>query len=179
VTGAGLPTRRLFFACWPTPAVRAMLCRETGARVRHCGGLPVAPADLHLTLAFLGQVDDAQQAALVAAARRLAVPDFSLALDRYGWFEAAQVLWLGCREVPAALARLAGELAGQARAAGLQPDPRPFRPHVTLARKVRNPPDLAPPRMLTWPVGDFALVESLAAPAGLRYRLCRRFPDSG
>ncbi|CAG0940635.1 RNA 2',3'-cyclic phosphodiesterase [Gammaproteobacteria bacterium] len=176
--GAAAPARRLFFALWPDPPVREALWRETREAVRRCGGQPVPPDNLHLTLLFLGQVAEARQATLVAAVRQLAAPRVELVMDRYGWFAAARVLWLGCGEVPAALGSLARDLAGLATAAGLRADPRPFQPHVTLARKLRNPADLAPPRPVTWRASGFVLAESLAGPAGPHYELRARFADS-
>lgn len=172
--------RRLFFALWPDAATREALHRATRTIVRHCGGRPVPVANLHLTLQFLGNVSDERLAAVTAAGRAVACPHLVMTLDRTGWFEAAQVLWLGCSEAPEALVRLAGELGQQLVAvAGLTPDPRPFRPHVTLARKVRNPPGLRAPRPVTWTVDGFALLESVTAPDGARYGVLEAFPAPG
>lgn len=169
--------RRLFFALWPDEATRAALYRATRATARHSGGKPVAPGHLHLTLLFLGNVPDERLEAVATAAGALRVPPFELSLDRYGWFEAAQVLWLGCREPPPELRPLAGELAHlMTEVAGLRPDPRPFHPHVTLARKVRNPPELDAPRSVAWPVRGFALVESVTDPGGATYSVLQEFP---
>ena len=171
--------RRLFFALWPDAPLRAALHRETRARVRHCGGKPVPAANLHLTLVFLGNVPDERLAAVRSAAGVLGVPRFSLTLDRYGWFDAAQVLWIGCTALPAPLQALAAELGHlMAEVAGLRTDLRPFHPHVTLARKVRNPPDLQPPRPVEWPVRGFALVESVTDPDGAKYEVLENFAAS-
>lgn len=178
MTGAAPRARRLFFALWPEPALREALWQQAREQLQRCGGRLVPQDNLHLTLAFLGHVDEVQQAVLVAAARTLPAPRCDLLLDRYGWFESAQVLWLGCSQTPAPLLALASALAGQARAAGLRIDPRPFHPHVTLARKPRNLPDLAPPRPLAWSVDGFVLAESLSGPADSRYAVLERFADS-
>jgi 2'-5' RNA ligase len=176
MTAAAVRLRRLFFALWPADATREALRRETRTVVRHCGGKPVTPANYHLTLAFLGNVPDERLPAIMAAARALEVPAFDLTLDRYGTFEAAQVLWIGPAEAPAPLRLLAGEIGHlMAEVAELPTDLRPFHPHVTLARKVRNPPELKPPRPVTWPVDGFALVESETDPAGARYQVIATF----
>ncbi|GIK35037.1 MAG: RNA 2',3'-cyclic phosphodiesterase [Gammaproteobacteria bacterium] len=179
MTGVAPRARRLFFALWPEPALREALWQETREQLQRCGGRLVPQDNLHLTLVFLGEVGQAQQAAVVAAARRLPLARFELLLDRYGWFESAQVLWLGCSQTPASLLALASALAGKAQAAGLRIDPRAFHPHVTLARKLRNPPDLAPPRPVAWRVDGFVLAESLSGPGGPRYAVLERFADSG
>jgi len=179
VSAGAVHLRRLFFALWPDEALRSALHRETRARVRHCGGKPVPAANLHLTLAFLGNVPDERLDAVRTAAGALGAPRLLLTLDRYGWFDAAQVLWIGCSESPAPLRQLAAELGHlMAEVAGLNTDLRPFHPHVTLARKVRNPPELRPPRPVEWPVSGFALVESVTDPAGAKYEVLENFGAS-
>lgn len=178
---AGNRPARRFFALWPGQETRHQLARAARSCLAAGAGRPVAPADFHLTLLFLGTPDATRQAALVAAARGLAVPAFELVLDRCGCFEAAGVLWLGCSVVPVELAELAAMLAAQARALGLQPDPRPFRPHVSIARRLAMP---SPPRVVVapvrWQVGGFALLASRdGAQDGARYLAEHRFPDSG
>ncbi|MBW7931553.1 MAG: RNA 2',3'-cyclic phosphodiesterase [Gammaproteobacteria bacterium] len=181
MSAAGSRPARRFFALWPGQETRHQLARAARGCLVAGAGRPVAPADFHLTLLFLGTPDARQQAGLVAAARELAVPAFDLVLDRCGCFEAAGVLWLGCSVVPVALAELAAALAAQARALGLQIDPRPFRPHVSIARRPAMPPRqvvVAPP--VRWQVGGFALLASRdGVQGGARYLVEHRFPDSG
>ena len=76
----------------------------------------------------------------------------------------------------AAPATLANLLNTRLRAAGFQIEPRPFVPHVTLARRVRcaSLPRLEAP--LTWPVREFALLESIAQPLHPRYETLAVFP---
>jgi 2'-5' RNA ligase len=75
--------------------------------------------------------------------------------------------------VPATLAAM---LTPRLRAAGFHIEPRPFAPHVTLARRVRcaSLPRLESP--LTWPVREFALLESIAQPLHPRYETLAVFP---
>ncbi len=74
---------------------------------------------------------------------------------------------------PAALAAL---LTTRLRAAGFHIESQPFVPHVTLARRVRcaSLPRLESP--LTWPVREFALLESIAQPMYPRYETLAVFP---
>lgn len=96
----------------------------------------------HLTLAFLGDIDDAEAAramdALDAACADAApVP---LAPDGLGKFgrPADATLWLGLAPDPALLA-LAERVREELAARDLPFDPKPFRPHITLGRRVRIP----------------------------------------
>src|ERR1700733_8894965 len=102
----------------------------------------------HVTLAFLGQVDETAAARLLPrlerAARRHAA--FRLAFAGAGAFPAAtraNVLWSGLSGDRGALARLAESVAAGARRAGAPPPDkgRRFQPHLTLAR-CRMPVDV-------------------------------------
>jgi len=102
----------------------------------------------HVTLAFLGQVDEAAAARLLPRLERAARSHHQvrLAFADAGAFPAARranVLWSGLSGDRGALARLAESVAAGARRAGAPPPDkgRRFRPHLTLAR-CRMPADV-------------------------------------
>ncbi|WP_376690064.1 RNA 2',3'-cyclic phosphodiesterase [Wenzhouxiangella sp. EGI_FJ10409] len=165
------PTRRLFFALWPDDEIREEIAtrRERLGRVSR---QQVPDHNLHLTLVFIGDRPDAELVAIERAADGLKAEAFDLVLDRFGWFARAGVVWLG-GEAPDPMLALAGELGAAMAALGIELDPRPFRPHVTLFRKVRRRPELPEPRPLHWPVREFALVESIS---GRPYQVLRTWP---
>lgn len=109
----------------------------------------VAPESLHLTLAFLGELDDPRLAAAeqaTAAAAREGAP-FTLALTHLGTFgpaRASRVIWAGVSGDIAALGNLQGRLASELELRGFPREDRPFSPHLTLAR-IKEPlrPDVA------------------------------------
>ena len=74
--------------------------------------------------------------------------------------------------IPTALQHLHAELAGALRQLAPPVEPRPFRPHVTLARRASPCPPLTQPGPLRWPVHDHVLVQSIA---GAPYRVLRRY----
>jgi len=172
-------TRRLFFALWPDAELRTAIVDRTEAVDLHdvLGGRRVPAHNLHLTLVFLGNVPVERFDSLVDAAGRVRRPGrFSLRLDRFGMFARARVAWLGAEPVPQAerLVRELGGVAGSAAAVTLEP--RAWRPHVTLLRRidvgpVRRIPALGPP--VDWPVRDFALVESIPCRP---YQVLRTWP---
>jgi RNA 2',3'-cyclic 3'-phosphodiesterase len=101
----------------------------------------------HVTLAFLGQVDQAAAARLLPRLERAARRHhaFSLAFSGAGAFPAAtraNVLWSGLSGDRRALAHLAESVAAGASRAGAPPPDkgRRFQPHLTLAR-CRMPAD--------------------------------------
>lgn len=168
-------TQRLFFALWPDAEVRLRLERAALA-LKGVHGRRVALENLHITLAFLGSLSAAGRACAEAAAAAIYGEPFTLVLDRLGAFPRARVVWLGASEVPPALAGLAVALNAGLAACGLEPDPRPYRPHVTVLRKVSRPP---PPAELAqavgWPVREFVLVESRTLAQGAEYRVLERW----
>ena len=97
-------------------------------------------SDLHLTLAFLGEQPPAVCEALSADLGRTLAdqPAPRLRLAPAGAFPdrgRERVVWTGVEDLDAPrLGELAAVVAQRCRAHGIQLDPRPFRPHVTLAR---------------------------------------------
>lgn len=97
------------------------------------------PADLHVTLHFLGDTRadrlDAVRAALAQAAAATAPMQLTLtAPGTFGPPNAPRILWLGLEGDVGSLRHLHAALAPGLSAAGFALDARPFRPHLTLAR---------------------------------------------
>jgi 2''-5'' RNA ligase len=99
------------------------------------------PRDLHITLHFIGDMPvssiPAIQTAMQETASRSSV--FPLELSKLGSFgreERPSVLWLGLQQLPDKLIQL-HQLLGESLHSGIgyTPETRPYRPHITLARK--------------------------------------------
>lgn len=116
----------------------------------------------HLTLAFLGEIDETGVAAATQAvdAACEAVPPVPVRSDGLGKFGRASdaTLWLGIAADPA-LMNLAARLRDELSARGLAFDEKPFKPHVTLARRARIPKRDLPP--LAFPRDDEAVAVTL------------------
>ena len=150
---------RLFAAIVPPPAALAELSaavvplRSAAPQLRWSG-----TGSWHLTLAFLGEVDERVLPGLSTRLERAAGrhPAVELAIAGAGAFPAAgraRVLWAGIRTDGRGLAALAASVAAGARRAGAPPpdEGRKYRPHLTLAR-CREPADVAG---LVSGLGDF------------------------
>lgn len=168
--------RRLFFALWPDDATREAVAHATRKAVRASGGRPVAKANLHITLAFLGSVAEDRLPDVLAAGSGLEAAPFELLFDRVAHWARPQVLVALTPEPVAAATRLVAQLWSRLAPLGIPPDLRPYQPHVTLARKVRRPAAELHMRPARWPVADLALVESVTSAAGARYAVLRRWP---
>jgi len=99
----------------------------------------VDPGNFHLTLRFIGEVDEGTAADVDEALLRLKARPFSVQLSGVGVFggDKLRTLWVGV-EREAALSTLQGKIEQALIRAGLPPEPRKFSPHVTLAR-LRDP----------------------------------------
>jgi len=134
-------------------------------------------AELHLTLRFLGEISEAQCRAISNGLASLAHSTPSFAAVVAGWQywpdrRSPRVL-VARVESRGELERIAPELEAIAREAGLAPERRPFRPHVTLARisRLERLPDAfsGPPSPIPLRIDHVALVQSELGPGGSRY----------
>ncbi|NKN32282.1 RNA 2',3'-cyclic phosphodiesterase [Marichromatium bheemlicum] len=164
---------RWFFALWPPPALRRALCERMPGWLPP-GGRLAHGEDLHLTLVFLGALTPSQRDPVIAAADRVAGAPFELVLRCLGHFPRVGVAWCGPEPEPSALLQLHQALVALQHECRLPLERRPYRPHLTLARRSGAPAaNFGSP--LSWSVGDFVLARSV--PGHLpRYRVERRWP---
>lgn len=158
---------RLFFALVPPPAVRREVAR---LQQRLDGdGRAVKPENLHVTLAFLGMQEKAVIPRIMAVAAGLEVPRCRIVLDQVGQFGRGRVFWLGSSIVPVALLRFQQDLVQALTAAGIGHDPKPWKLHLTLYRRLRKAPPTVDPVAIEWTTESFGLIESVGARNGVEY----------
>jgi len=163
--------QRLFFALWPSDALRRQLQRNCKSLLRHTGGRPVPAENLHITLAYLGSTSPRQRACVEAMADAIHCPRFSMWLTESGHWSRPRVLWIAPAEMPDPLVRLAAQLHDGAGKCGLRLDSRPYCAHVTLKRKLANIPRNLKFQPVRWDADRFVLVHSISQPAGVRYEV--------
>jgi 2'-5' RNA ligase len=172
-------TRRLFFAAWPAASLRDAIVADYLAPVPPDAGRLQQPAQLHLTLEFLGSVPESRLPRLRDLAAALEGASCVVTLDRVAWWRRPAVLCLVASQCPPELMGLVEALRRALRGEGFQTDSRPYQAHLTLARKVGHPVVLSPPRPLSWPVQEFTLVESDTQASGSVYTVLDRWPLRG
>ena len=168
-------TLRVFFALWPDAVVRRGLEALAVDCVARTGGRAPNATNLHLTLAFIGEVSASRVATLreIGSSAATAVRPFALILDRIGVFHKQDIAWVGTSRATETIEALAGEVARRATAAGFDLERRPFHPHVTLARRARTRAlaltrdGLVTP--IVWNVSALTLASSTHAQGVLRY----------
>jgi 2'-5' RNA ligase len=159
----------------------AAALRETGrSSVRW-----VRPEQMHLTLVFLGEVDEVRAAAIAAEIRQ-DVPQatFDLVFEGAGVFPprgAPTVLWLGTSSGADQAIVLQREMARRVARHGVALETRPFHPHLTVGRwRASRPADrehvltAAPRRIAAVHVDHATLYQSRLSPAGPSYTALTR-----
>lgn len=150
---------RLFVALWPDGALRRLLAEQARQWQWPRGARLVAPENLHLTLHFLGSQPRGCIAPIDKLLQEIGSVAFELALHEANvWHGGVAVL--EPLEVPSELADLHAVLGKGLRRIGIEPERRPWRPHVTLARRARGAVPSSAGLPLHWPGCGAVLVES-------------------
>jgi RNA 2',3'-cyclic 3'-phosphodiesterase len=169
-------TIRVFFALWPDDDLRAaLLGARDGAALEHAR--IIHPNDLHLTLVFVGDVAPERLECIEAAGDDVALGCFELALRRAESWPRQRLLVAVPDAAPPPLCELVSQLQQNLLACGVEPEPRRFRPHVTLARRAARAAQQ--PLTIDWPVRRFVLARSALGGGGGGYQLLRSWPLEG
>jgi 2'-5' RNA ligase len=129
---------RCFIAAWPTDDTQAALHRLTIELKERVGqGRAMQARNLHLTLAFIGELVPANAINVAHACRELSGDAFEWVIDTVGSFARARVVWAG-GPVDQRLASSVARARDRLDVLGIAYDRRPFVPHVTLLRDVRR-----------------------------------------
>lgn len=176
---------RVFCAVALPPEVRALAAahmealREAAPEVRASWD---RAEKLHITVKFLGEIEETRVCPLSHAASRAAdeAAPFELAIEGAGAFPkhgAPRVLWLGVTDASGGLAHLQRALEDACAEEGFARETRAFHPHLTIAR-LRTPHGTRPLVALhrergfeaaAFPVSELLVIRSELGPKGSRY----------
>ena len=172
---------RLFVAIRPPEEVRRQLLDAMGG-VHDLRWQ--SDAQLHLTLRFIGEVGRPLADDIASELGRIRFPQFAIALDGVGKFEKRRhgAIWAGVRPKDQ-LAALASKVERACQEAGIEPEQRAYRPHITLARWNGRPPGTDRFMELNaglasdpWEVREFILYESRLGHEGAHYEAVGEYP---
>ena len=163
-------TLRVFFALVPdaeTQASLGVLARDIAVRA---GGRAIVDANIHLTLAFIGDTSIERIDVLRDVVDTMPREAFVLALDCVGTFRHSDIAWIAPSHVPASLLELQSRLAAALAKNEFAIEQRPFHAHVTLARRCGRNAAKARSKPIEWKVQRVALLASIADNSGVCYR---------
>lgn len=141
------------------------------------------PANIHLTLAFLGETEEEliRAVSVMLKQKCTGFVDFSFSLKGTGIFKNyrdPRVIWIGIEHCEK-LVKLNNEINIGLNDAGFKLEVRPFKPHITLGRikSIKNPAALRSALekyqdtfIQEVPVTEVILFESILKPSGPEYR---------
>lgn len=167
---------RLFFALWPSDALRDQIAHTVGPLIEGRRARKIRAANFHITLAFLGSVSDDRFEDVVKAGNEVSAAPFDLTIDHLESWRAAHVACLTIASIPPPLAALVERLRCNLLARAVEADQKEFRAHVTVARDWRDQRLDERIGPLVWRIREFVLVESQLGSAGSEYRIVRTWP---
>jgi len=169
-------TARVFFALWPEQAVRAQFMQWAKLLHETCDGNISKPGNLHITLAFLGNVEVSRLDELKLLASRIGGSAFSLEFSAPGYWRHNRIAWAAPDQTPPVLSDLVQNIESSLRAARFKFDERPYAPHLTLLRKARWDPPQCALKSVNWKISEFTLVRSNRMASGSHYEIIGRWP---
>jgi 2'-5' RNA ligase len=182
-TENGPVTVRAFFGLPLPEAQRGLLERY----LAECGGVApefrwTPPANLHLTIQFLGQVELSLAEGIADRLSERGLRAFELQLGDVGTFKRGRlvrVVWLGLRSGTEEIEALAETVETESGRAGLEAEVRRYHAHLTLARARAGDgsalPHLPPvPELAVWRADELILYRSRLGRGGSVYEPLRR-----
>ena len=166
------PTQRLFFALWPEESCRIELAAAQCLLQANIPARWIKPENLHMTLAFLGDVEVKARDGLAAMAKKIQSQNFELLFDRIEHWRKPQVICLTPTVNSTILEQLVSDLTNELRKAGYSLEKRPYRAHLTLARKAAYlPKETLLDKPIAWKSTAFVLVKSTRNAIGSHYTI--------
>ncbi len=161
---------RVFFALWPDNEICSNLY-GVAQQFKNEKLLLVKKSNLHITLEFLGEVSEHKQQQLIVQAGQIKTEAFELKLSHVGWWRKPGVLWIGAHHIPKQLMHLVESIKQIVEQQDLETDKRPYEPHVTIARKVKQVQLHKQSFDIQWQVNSFVLVVSKSTNSGVEYHV--------
>lgn len=132
--------------------------------------------NFHITLLFLGMVDESTIQKCIVDTDKIIGSTFSIVLNNVGFWAKPKVLFFASNKVDIALQTLVADLSKLALAHMIKLEQRPYIPHLTLCRKATTLPEMSAQPKFELNFTDFCLYESKPTEQGVRYEVIHRWP---
>ncbi|MEA1888696.1 MAG: RNA 2',3'-cyclic phosphodiesterase [Pseudomonadota bacterium] len=167
--------RRLFLACWPDQSLQELLYDLAERLQLKHGGRRTERENIHLTLVFLGQVQQQKEQQLRQRLRLLDIKQFDLELDHAGSFTHCRINWIGPSIVPQGLKELHSILKRISQKLGFHAEERFYQPHISLLKGSHSETGHTI-KPVQWKVNRYCLLESRQKKGRLEYKVIEEFP---
>ncbi len=168
----------MFLALWPDEFTRKRLSltqQKLSRNSRLTSARAVAPENFHITLHFLGAVDEDVYTKLVECLASVNGDAFSLVINRWDYLPKPRILFLGAQDIPDALTDLVKNTKACINEYIEGYQQKQFLAHLTLFRKSRHPKRLDEFDSINWKVDRFVLMESITWQEGVEYRVLQEW----
>ncbi|AFI85596.1 RNA 2',3'-cyclic phosphodiesterase [Methylophaga nitratireducenticrescens] len=166
---------RYFFALSPDTSSR-MQIQHIMKRLPDDSALKLqTTANLHQTLLFLGQLEQQQINALLKQTESIHFPAINMQFDHLSYWEEPKIFCLTSRDPDTELYNLVSQLEYIASEAGINVEVKPYRPHITLARKASVPLDV-PIAPVCFKAEQLVLMKSVSTEHGAQYQPMMQWP---
>ena len=132
-----MSTKRLFFALWPDDRQRDRLRDVINAVAKTVEGRPVDRRSWHITLPFVGDIEERHIPDIQELVAQVQMEPFRLVFDRLEYWPRTKVACLAAAMVPAELEQLVASLNDVVQLVGVSPPDKTYRPHITVVRNAR------------------------------------------
>ena len=146
---------------------------------------PIPKDNLHITLVYMGMAEPIQLKKLADQLQRVAADSFSMNVNRTEYWPEPKNLHLAPTIIPPKLVNLQRQVNQIVEQVGLMWEKRPYRPHMTLYKKVTSEQfedlllDGLPEPHIDIPIEHFAIYESVSDETGLHYDLIEQYDLTG
>jgi 2'-5' RNA ligase len=165
-----MTTKTLFFALWPDDRQRDRMRDFIAPVARLVDGRAVERREWHITLVYIGDIEERFIPELQAAARTIKFEPFKLRLDRMEFWPRPRIAAMVPPRVPTELEKLVEDLSGIVFAAGVETQQRIYRPHVTVVRNARTFETERLPQSASTDWSSFELLEVIQERGVTTYR---------
>lgn len=167
-------SKRLFFALWPIDKTREQIAGQY-RRLHQSQYKPVKTDNLHITLIFLGQVDNDTETKIIQGANQISAPAFQLSFDQLSLWRRPGILCLTSQQQNQGVSTLVERLKNLSESCGIASESRPYKAHITLAKKAFYKPDIKI-KSIIWQATTFCLVQSTNTSTGVHYQVIKTWP---
>lgn len=165
-----MSSKTLLFALWPDDRQRDRMRDFIVPVTKLVDGRAVERREWHITLVYIGDLDERHIPELQAAAKAIKFEPFRLRLDRMEFWARPKIAAMVPPTVPAELQRLVDDLSGIVFAAGVETQQRTYRPHVTVVRNARPFETERLPQSASTEWSAFELLEVIQERGSTSYR---------